>query len=876
MSKRFTNLPPFLMSALGYGSGFVIGALLIIILFNNPITVLLIRLLGQLQLLLYVLFSLFLIVVIAGLGGAAAGGIGGWVLGGLANLGERRRFMWRSAISFGVANLVMVLPVVVMTAVVGFLNSDLNNDYSKLPTLLSVYGLVYGAISGLLLGWLTVGLRQTTRVLLAAVFGFGLGGWLLGSGLFYYIRLDSPSRLVTVLFICIFVFLFGLIGGGAIGFAFQYISENRSLFPDTRNWRILRRVTLIVIALVFAFVFGKLIVALTVQPATLADTLPLSTVGSHWQGADELIADTAVPGAESSAVEAWCDESGRVNVIASGVTKQFLDPRCQNEPVAAEDGEGNLHLIWYSDEISKGTGTITPGHFLVESILTESGWSEPAIIARPAAVTQPALSTLSNGSVQLVWPDEDGLKAAVQTPYQCDDVPLTNIGQIVYSAVRQEQFHPKSDPIPFCQNRYDRLLITPNPTAPDSALSNSPHGAFDDVAELVSAAQYEVLFTTMQWDAPSDTSSPGSTMARGIAELYEKVAANPDAYPRGVTVRILLGNLPYFAAFEPVSQINHVMQDLNNAGLPELVNEELGWKVEVANFDGAWPHAHSKFVVVDGKTAMSAGFNYSYLHLSSEHPSEQGLDMTDLGLQVSGPVAQSALAAYDDLWSDSDLATCSQFPLPAPTLRFLWCDVSPAEATHTPEVLRFYPTEGDSNAFALHHTSAFHESDEALLAAIDAAEETIDLYEVNFSMETVCMFAILLVDLCNHSELATPYMDALLTAVTEHDVKTRILLEPSAFNGFENRIGISYFLGEVAQAGKLDNVEIKWFDGKMHDKAFLIDGEFLVVGSQNFHYSAWGSPSLTEYNLSTEDSNAIADFLSEFEFQWDQGTMVEE
>jgi cardiolipin synthase len=119
-------------------------------------------------------------------------------------------------------------------------------------------------------------------------------------------------------------------------------------------------------------------------------------------------------------------------------------------------------------------------------------------------------------------------------------------------------------------------------------------------------------------------------------------------------------------------------------------------------------------------------------------------------------------------------------------------------------------------------------------------------------------------------------MDALLTTVTEHDVKVRILLEPSAFNGFENRIGISWFLGEVAEAGMLDNVEIKWFDGKMHDKAFLVDGEFLVVGSQNFHYSAWGSPSLTEYNISTEDSDAIADFLSEFEFQWDQGTPVEE
>ena len=93
----------------------------------------------------------------------------------------------------------------------------------------------------------------------------------------------------------------------------------------------------------------------------------------------------------------------------------------------------------------------------MESIFTGSGWSEPTIIARPNAVTQPSLSTLSDGSVQLVYADDSGLQASVQISYQCDDVSLTNIGEAVYAAVRQEQFRPSSDPIPFCSNRYDRL-----------------------------------------------------------------------------------------------------------------------------------------------------------------------------------------------------------------------------------------------------------------------------------------------------------------------------------------------------------------------------------------------------------------------------------
>ena len=56
----------------------------------------------------------------------------------------------------------------------------------------------------------------------------------------------------------------------------------------------------------------------------------------------------------------------------------------------------------------------------------------------------------------------------------------------------------------------------------------------------------------------------------------------------------------------------------------------------------------------------------------------------------------------------------------------------------------------------------------------------------------------------------------------------------------------------------------------------VVDDQLLVVGSQNFHYSAWGSPSLTEYNLATDDPEAVEEFLTEYEYWWAQAIPVEE
>ena len=110
----------------------------------------------------------------------------------------------------------------------------------------------------------------------------------------------------------------------------------------------------------------------------------------------------------------------------------------------------------------------------------------------------------------------------------------------------------------------------------------------------------------------------------------------------------------------------------------------------------------------------------------------------------------------------------------------------------------------------------------------------------------------------------------------DHDVKLRVLMEATAMNGFENRLAVRWLIGQAEEAGKLDNLDLRFNSNKMHNKGVLIDQELLSVGSQNFHWSAWGDPSLTEYNMATDDPRAVEGFLDEFEYWWSLAIPVEE
>ena len=81
----------------------------------------------------------------------------------------------------------------------------------------------------------------------------------------------------------------------------------------------------------------------------------------------------------------------------------------------------------------------------------------------------------------------------------------------------------------------------------------------------------------------------------------------------------------------------------------------------------------------------------------------------------------------------------------------------------------------------------------------------------------------------------------------------------------------------MALRGLSDNVEIRYFEQDMHIKSALIDNEFLILGNQNFHYSAWGgSGSLAEFNLGVEDPQMVEDYQTFFNYYWDRATKREQ
>jgi phosphatidylserine/phosphatidylglycerophosphate/cardiolipin synthase-like enzyme len=574
---------------------------------------------------------------------------------------------------------------------------------------------------------------------------------------------------------------------------------------------------------------------------------------------------------ESSQTQvAWCSEDDGVQFWDGEITK-ISESQCKGPPMIARDGLDRLHTLWYTTEVTDALGGTRDVDVLVESIQTDVGWSSPSIVAELAGPGDYEMIEDDLGALKMAWlqgaPGESVIDFASQVQYVCDDSSLTGIEKAVFDVARTGGYRPDSDIIPFCSNQYEMMIFTPNVSPEFSDREPTTNGAYDDYVDLLKEAEYEVLFTTMAYKEAKNHDSPGAVLADGVYELYQKVKENPEDYPRGMHVRLLLGNSPPITEMEVDGQIWLMLKDLQEAGFEKLNDPEVGWKLEVGNYGGAWPHSHVKTMIVDGETMVASGFNHEYKPLPKDHYSGQGLGDADTGIIMNGPIAQQTRRIYEEVWEDATVRNCDDLTINRNLWRFT-CEDSKGVSTDIAEAMRFAPTEEDTVAFSMFRNKAYDESDQQLVAAFESATESVDIAQAMFSMPLYCNLNYFF-DVCTFLQ-APPYLRALMKAA-ENGAEVRVLLTPYPIQNVENNIAMEIFNAEAVRLGVDDHVELRWFDDLLHSKSALIDEEFLIIGSQNLHHSAFGEGTgLSEYNIGTSDPDAIKQFQQMYEYFWER------
>jgi len=901
MSKLNPDFRNILTGGLGYLGGALAGFLFVLITAQLGLVRWLVSLVDESQSLIKVLAVPVFAGLVLALGGAVLGGLGGWALGAILGIPRKRRQVIGSGIAFGVTISALSLLFLLLIAFIGIYNNFTANRVEQYGLVFGLFGLVFGLLTGILQALTSVRLRYTWRVILAATVGFTLGWAITG----LLVRLVNPTAgfqtypiLTWIVMILALAAPFA-IGGGALGYTYgrlaKRLAENGQPVEYLQPaWWQTGIVAVLGIAAAFMFfgLLGQMAEFLTIQQGNTETQLYSETVGVHWSqpaayteavGSFEPTPDGQTPvsvtGPDQTEHIAWCSPEGIINYqYGNDAVEQIETPGCNGAPGMALGADAQPHLVWYTTAIRDTNGVNRTDSLLVESIRTTSGWSEAAIVARTALEAIPSMTSDAEGNLLLVWQEADrSMFYATQEVYACDEALLSELEQAGLQSILTGGTRPQGTEIPFCHNEFSRIIYTPNPQPEFSEEPVTPNGAFDMVSAGVSElAQFEVLFTTMQYEPSSPPPSPGNVLAEGVAQLYQSVKANPQRYPRGMTVRILLGNYPEVSNLQWGRQIEDVISDIRDAGVEKMVDPEIGWRLEVANFPGEYPHSHTKFVVIDGKLATSAGFNYGYLHLPKDHPSGKGYDLLDLGLTIIGPVAQEAISVYDDMWEGANQIHCEDF---FPADGSDWkdtCTEVKSIADHVPEVLRYFlPPEGSDNAFSLYRNSVIKEGDEFIATSISSAKETIDMMEVNFSLEMICMLNIVFPDVCTLDN-ALPWMNALLETIENNNTKVRVIMENSNSNGLENRVGGTILMEELERLGLEDRVELRFYSGKIHAKSLLIDDQLLFIGSQNMHYSSWGEGGLNEYSLATDSPQAIAEYQALFETKWEEAIPFEE
>lgn len=405
-----------------------------------------------------------------------------------------------------------------------------------------------------------------------------------------------------------------------------------------------------------------------------------------------------------------------------------------------------------------------------------------------------------------------------------------------------------------CGNRFVALLETasPDPSAgPD---------AFAQTNAQVLAARAEVLLTNMDFHAEAD--APTQALLDTLAELYRRVQlGGRAAYPQGMSVRLHLGNYPL--PMRPPRWIAAGMAEgLLRRGVP-LQDPALGWDLRLAHYR-LTPYSHIKMQVVDGREVTAAGYGYALTWLPGGESRPAGGGVNDLGLTLRGPVAQNAAAAFADLWALSDELNCpADVQAGQVEARCSWREARPLTR---PPLAHEVTTAGNAHALFLYRRTGYLQADAAHLALLGAAQRRIDLLQTSLSAQLNCVVMTPWPDICSGMPLTT-YFEALLSAM-ERGVQVRVLTMNDKVEGVQNRSGVVILEREARQRGLAQHLEIRATTYPMHSKAILVDGEAALVGSMNFHPSAWGPLGLAEAALLTDDPQAVGELQRKFDQDW--------
>jgi phosphatidylserine/phosphatidylglycerophosphate/cardiolipin synthase-like enzyme len=562
-----------------------------------------------------------------------------------------------------------------------------------------------------------------------------------------------------------------------------------------------------------------------------------------------------------------CDDEGQLqywnsnNQTLEDVLGNYPSAGCEHDSPVVVDTSRIAHIFWGSD-----TGKV----YLSKR---DSGvWSEPQIVNDGGSLQGVPDAVISNVNdneyIHVVWQDQrdGGSEIYYSFSYSCDRIePATDAGKAVLNALEN------TDYLYYCKNQVEEVIYVPAPNGQDD-----PNEAFQEWADLAKSAQNEVAFTVMFWDKDngSELRVPGEDVLAGIDQLHDEVIKeeNESKYPRGMRVRILLGvqfnTINLDSPAPGTDQRFNVLEQMQELDIPiyEILSNGSEWKVEVALYDfglgsGLPPgiHSHVKLMVVDNNKMIVSGYHPQY---GFQTNATGDASNHDLGIKVSGPIAANGMAVFDSLWEGSEILCTEEDVALFDIIILIGWGSCHTKIGENPAHWPFKPT-GDDIVLPLYRDHNDKTADVAVQDAIKSASQQIYILQNRFGVPGFYY--------------PFPYFENGLLGYANgilnnpnNPIEVRIIVSQDSANRRYNVNSIVNFLDLYENLySERDIFRFYAPNGYtrnppgLHTKSFMIDEEFLVIGSQNFDHSAFGSNDndldLVEYSIGIESESIISD-----------------